>query len=106
MSKSAARDRNMVAERSEADIYLAPSKFTEGSSSAFARVSLLLEDFSRHPNRCDGTRPPGVERQMCDCLDQLLLRHAISTRSGEMRSKLIGTVHRGEQFHVRPFTIH
>jgi hypothetical protein len=93
MSKPHARDRNMVAERSEADIYLAPSKFAESAARAFRQVLLLLKDFSRHPNRRDGARPSGVKRQMCDCLDQLLLRRAISTRSGEMRAKVFGTVH-------------
>lgn len=32
MSKLAARDRNVVAGRSETDIYLAPSKFAEGAA--------------------------------------------------------------------------
>jgi len=32
MSMPAARDRNMVAGRSEADIYLAPPKFAEGAA--------------------------------------------------------------------------
>src|SRR6266849_4477045 len=69
------------------------------------RWSVLLEYFFGYGDRGHGAGPAGIERQVGDRLDQLLLRQAVIQRQGEVRSKLIGAVHRDERAHRRQTAI-
>src|SRR6266705_78445 len=60
------------------------------------RWSVLLEYFFGYRDRGHRAWPTGVKRQVGDRFDQLILCHAVLAGSGEVGSKLVGSVHRDE----------
>src|SRR6266545_4534096 len=60
------------------------------------RWSVLLEYFFGYGDRGHRAWPTGVERQVRNGLDQLVLRHAVLAREGQVGPKLVGSVHRDE----------
>src|SRR6266581_4021021 len=69
------------------------------------RWSVLLEYFFGYGDRGHRAWPAGVERQVGDRFDQLILCHAVFQRQGEVRSKLIGAIHCDERAHCRQAAI-
>src|SRR6266581_2941864 len=65
-------------------------------TSIAVRESVLLENILGYGNGGHRAGPAGVKRQVSDSLDQLVLRHAVFARSGEVRAKLVRAVHRDE----------
>src|SRR6266571_819619 len=61
------------------------------------RWSVLLQDFFGYGDRGHRAWPAGVKRQVRNGFDQLVLRHAVLAREGEVGSKLVGAVHRDER---------
>src|SRR6266446_330318 len=60
------------------------------------RWSVLLEYFFGYGDRGHRAGPAGVKRQVGNGLDQLVLRHAVLAREGQVGPKLVGSVHRDE----------
>src|SRR2546425_116392 len=60
------------------------------------RWSVLLEYFFGYRDRGHRAWPAGVERQVRNGFDQLVLRHAVLVREGQVGPKLVGSVHRDE----------
>src|SRR2546421_13115195 len=61
---------------------------TAGSANGKAEL-VGLEDFLRHRHRGHGLRPPRIERQVGDRLDQLLLARAVLLGTVEVVDELL-----------------